>query len=281
MTQMRPTLLVSRVHHGKPLRFSGITYEKLEDFNITPHSRVELSLKPGHEKRAAVASLRGKEELWSSTGLHRHLEALQQGNLQGLVRNVNKESACRWIEPFFFRVSTMVLSNTMRMVLSPEQVVQQTAVNPSSSKTLSGCIGYTAVIADNGVANVFLSDPTFRNLCTMPCGFFVAVANIELASLMEHVPQAIGEMYACAKSLKVDTLRGALTDGNSWMFLIIGLNPDGHGANFRHSTPIEFRWGMPSQIVKPWPDVLAGILLHWIENSFSDIGGDDWFENSN
>jgi len=107
--------------------------------------------------------------------------------------------------------------------------------------------------------------------------FFVAEAKITSLGFEEHLPQAIGEMYACAKHLKIGILRGALTDGHKWIFIIIVLNHDGKGAKYRWTSPIEFQWGMPSQIVKPWPDVLAGILLHWIENSFVDIGSDDWF----
>ena len=37
----------------------------------------------------------------------------------------------------------------------------------------------------------------------MPSGFFVAVPKIlELESFMEHIPQTVREMYACAKKLK-------------------------------------------------------------------------------
>jgi hypothetical protein len=61
-----------------------------------------------------------------------------------------------------------------------------------------------------------------------------------------------------------DTLRGALSDGHSWVFIIVVLNPDGNGAKYRYCAPIEFRSGMPIQIAKPWPDVLAGILFHWV-----------------
>jgi len=99
-------------------------------------------------------------------------------------------------------------------------------------------------------------------------------------TLNEHLPQVIGEMYACAKDLEIDTLRGALTTGNIWIFIIIVLNHDGNGATYRWSSPIKFQCGITSEIVKPWPDVLTGILLHWIENSFADIGDDDWFGSS-
>ncbi|KAH8976697.1 hypothetical protein EDB92DRAFT_2109525 [Lactarius akahatsu] len=209
---------LSKAREGvnKLLRFSGITDQHLANFNITPHSRVELDLKRAYEKRAEMTRLLGHEKLWSSTNFYRHLEVLQN-----LVPNVNEESARIWIDAFFFRTSAMVPCNK-RMVLSVEQVVHQTVVGPLSSKTLSGYIDYTAVIADN---------------------------------------------YLAKAKARTSALRGALTDGNTWIFLILVVNPDGNGATFRRSAPIEFRqWGMPSQqILKPWPDVLTGILVQWTE----------------
>ncbi|KAH9074351.1 hypothetical protein EDB83DRAFT_2312671 [Lactarius deliciosus] len=141
---------------------------------ITQH-RYLLSiywLLSSYEKQAAITSILGKEKFWSSTNFYHHLDVLQD--------------------------------------LAPNVVYQQKAVNPCDSKTLSGCIQYTAVIADKGLAK----------------------KKIKSANLMEHVPQAIGEMYICAKNLKINTLHGALTDGNSWIFLIIVLNPGGNRANF-------------------------------------------------
>ncbi|KAH9041973.1 hypothetical protein EDB85DRAFT_2233983, partial [Lactarius pseudohatsudake] len=239
----------------------------------------QLSLKPGYEERAAVTSVLGKEKLWSSTNLHRHLEVLQ--NL--VPKRPNEESAHPWVDAFLFRTSAMVSSNK-HMVLCLEQVISQRAIRPRtlSFTTHSGLIGYTAAIADNNWADYFSSDPTLVNLkLMMPCGFFIAEAKIEPFNLKEHLPQVIGEMYACAKRLDIGALRGALTNGHSWIFVLIVLNSDGNGAKYRYSTPIEFQWGigdMPPQIEKPWPDVLAGILLHWIEYSFADIGSNDWFQ---
>jgi hypothetical protein len=62
----------------------------------------------------------------------------------------------------------------------------------------------------------------------------------------------------------MNTLRGALTDGHSWIFVILVLNVDGNGAKYRHSDIMEFQSHIPFQIAKPWPDVLAGILFHWV-----------------
>jgi hypothetical protein len=65
------------------------------------------------------------------------------------------------------------------------------------------------------------------------------------------------------------TLRGALSNGHSWVFIIVVVNPDGNGAKYRYSIPIEVQSGVPYlQIAKPWPDVLAGILFHWVSLAF-------------
>jgi hypothetical protein len=49
----------------------------------------------------------------------------------------------------------------------------------------------------------FLTEPTLENISlTMPNAFFVAQAKLESVSLINHIPQAISEMYVCLKSLK-------------------------------------------------------------------------------
>jgi hypothetical protein len=60
------------------------------------------------------------------------------------------------------------------------------------------------------------------------------------------------------------TLHSALTNGRAWVFIIILLNPDSNGAKYQHSIPIAFCSDNPPHILKPWPDVLAGILFHWV-----------------
>ncbi|KAH9013569.1 hypothetical protein EDB85DRAFT_1899644 [Lactarius pseudohatsudake] len=99
---------------------------------------------------------------------------------------------------------------------------------------------------------------------------FVAEAK-KTNNLKKHLPQVIGEM--------INTLCGALTNGHSWVFIIITLNCDGNGTKYKTSVPIKFQKEGSLQAIKPWPDVLASILLHWIENSFIDIGSNDWFRN--
>ena len=155
-----------------------------------------------------------------------------------------------WIDAFFFRASAMLPSDK-HMLLNLEQVASQMTVGPSSSTTLSGFINYTAVTANEKLASqlfcftgiyrsthrsleIFLSDPIPAKFRTMlPTGFFVVEAKSDSLHLTAHLPQAISEIYMCAKYLRwgpflvlvffynplshprKDILRGALTDGHA------------------------------------------------------------------
>ena len=94
-------------------------------------------------------------------------------------------------------------------------------------------------------------------------------------------------------------LRGTLTNGLEWIFLILYLKPDG-GALYQESQPVRIiqcadSLGMDiPDVYRPGPDLVAGILSHWVSviqclefvvtkvyqvrNSFNDIEEDDWFK---
>ncbi|KAH9002738.1 hypothetical protein EDB86DRAFT_206823 [Lactarius hatsudake] len=268
------TALLSKagVDREKTLHFSRLTSDHLRRFNIVPDGD-KLRLKPGYMKRAAITSRLGKSKLWSSTTFNRHLKFLHEH-----IQKENEQSARTWVDAIFFRVLAMV-SSEKKMILSLERRVPPTTLHPSSTTTLSGFVDYTAVIVDRELPEPNFPDLTFEELkVRMPWGFFVAEAK-KTDELEKHLPQVIGEMYACTKHLKINTLRGALTNGHSWVFLIVTLNYDGNGAKYKYSVPIKFQKEGSLQAIKPWPDVLAGILLHWIKNSFVEIGSNDWFRN--
>ncbi len=115
----------------------------------------------------------------------------------------------------------------------------------------------------------------------LPTGFFVTVA--EPGTLRDHVAQAVAEMYACAKLLKYvyrgplysslifsrkEFLRGALTDGHQWIFLILHLNSDGNGGTFKRSVTVHLSVsrlpGDLPEVAKPTADLIAGILSFWV-----------------
>ncbi|KAH8998828.1 hypothetical protein EDB86DRAFT_2802703, partial [Lactarius hatsudake] len=91
--------------------------------------------------------------------------------------------------------------------------------------------------------------------------FFITEVKVISLTPAEHISQAIGEMYLCLKSIEKDVLRGALTNGLEWIFMVVARNPDGNGAKYNHSVPI--MRGRP-QIGDIWSDLVAGILSHWV-----------------
>ncbi|KAI9461004.1 hypothetical protein BJY52DRAFT_1117518, partial [Lactarius psammicola] len=100
--------------------------------------------------------------------------------------------------------------------------------------------------------------PRLKNLgTTLPPLFFVAEAKVKSLTSGEHIAQAIGQMFACLKSLQ--HLRGALTNEREWILLVIMLDSNGHGAKYRHSLPVN-----PPESRGAWPNLVAGILLHWV-----------------
>ncbi|KAN0078031.1 hypothetical protein V8E55_010088 [Tylopilus felleus] len=211
-------------------------------------SRGFILLKPNYEERVVATTFRGENEFWSSQNLYRHLQLLES-----LVPQGTKASARVWIHAFFFRASAM---------LPPDK---PTTLSPSSLSTLSGFVDYTAVVASQRVARTSLS-----------------FCQTMLFHASDHVPQAVREMYACGKILQKKVLRGALTNGYDWIFLLIKINDDYNGASYQESAVLSLRttgrFHREPKIERPWPDLIAAILSYWIENSTVDLGSDDWFE---
>ena len=65
-----------------------------------------------------------------------------------------------------------------------------------------------------------------------------------------------------------DILRGALTNGREWIFLIVS-RKNGDGATYKESfvhtyDVLHTAKHSPPDIVKPKPDLIAGILSYWV-----------------
>ena len=103
--------------------------------------------------------------------------------------------------------------------------------------------------------------------------------------MIDHVPQAVAEMYGSAKYLQYDPvffsthfahtktnsfrkriLRGALTKGHECIFLIVYLNENGHGGTYSISPTINIYASdkYPYHVLSPGPDIVAGILAYWV-----------------
>jgi len=247
-----------------------MTFNDLININVV-NDPEQLNLKTDCVERATSVSRLGEDKVWSSTMFYKHLELLDS-----LVPLANEAGARTRIDAFFFRVSAMVPPDK-HLILNLEQVIPQTVVHDPSSTALAGVADYTAVIANSeSQARFYRYTPAIRSLETsLPGGFFVTEAKSNLVALGEQIPQAIGEMYACLNRLKQRSLRGALSNGQEWIFIILVLNSNGDGARYKHFSPLKA--GLP-QIGDTWPNLVTGILSHWIEHSFTNIGTDDWFE---
>ncbi|KAF5381638.1 hypothetical protein D9615_005460 [Tricholomella constricta] len=266
-------LLKSKLEESQSLTFSGVTDQTSAKLNITLAGI--LDLKPNLEKRIAETISLGQDEFWSSANLYRQLHVLE-----GLLPGTKEASSRAWIDTFFFRVSAM-LPPSQRMVLNMEHTASATTISPSSSSTLSGFVDYTVVVADQRDAAFFRDTPDLNILKFLRAtGFFVIQAKLNNPS--HHVPHAVAEIYACGKFLQKKILRGALTNGRDWIFILVTFNDNFDGATYKQSDVISIIHNEDSDgkivIPGPRPDLIAAILLHWVENSFADLGNDDWFE---
>ncbi len=68
--------------------------------------------------------------------------------------------------------------------------------------------------------------------------------------------------------LRKKVLRGVLTNGHKWIFLLIKLNNDYDGASYQQSSVVQlYTTKDPNGLLvihEPWPDLIAAILSHWV-----------------
>ena len=68
-------------------------------------------------------------------------------------------------------------------------------------------------------------------------------------------------------------LRGALTNGHEWVFLIFYLDKDGVGGTYAKSPIIKIQVGdnYPHRVLSPGPDIVVGILACWVCVALSSL----------
>ena len=69
--------------------------------------------------------------------------------------------------------------------------------------------------------------------------------------------------------LRKKVLRGAVTNGHQWIFILIKINDNYEGASFMDSELIQIAGPIMNRFSKrmpniSWPDLIAAILLHWV-----------------
>ncbi|KAJ3498006.1 hypothetical protein NLJ89_g10275 [Agrocybe chaxingu] len=178
---------------------------------------------------------------------------------------------CGWNNAFFFRADAMTPSGS-NMVLSVEQAVLSGTL---SAQSLSGYIGLTAIATSSIKAQRLLRQPFLRELKEDDSVLFVSEATGPDQRLENHVAQAVGEMHRCARTAGKTTIRGVLTSGRGWIFLILKLNADGNGGSYLESDELTISREALGQVSKTAASLLSAIIAHWMKHSHEELDEDD------
>ena len=127
------------------------------------------------------------------------------------------------------------------------------------------------------VAGCLLRNPRLNKLAAQ--AFCVTEAKGPDQRLESHIPQALAELYACAKhqewassfitshhskkSFRKRIIRGALTNGHEWIFFILKLDEGGNGGKYSQSTVINLMRG-ESEVSHEGSSLIAAIIADWV-----------------
>ncbi|KAI0074178.1 hypothetical protein K474DRAFT_1710050 [Panus rudis PR-1116 ss-1] len=262
-------MLQSRVDGPQSYSFSSMTQDHLDKMGISASGLLEL--KPDAISRGVEKDVLGADSLWSSDMLCRHLRFLD-----GLVPRRNEAAARLWINAFFYRVAVMIPTGS-NVVLSVEQVVPSVTTSDTSAHTLSGYIDWTAMLMPPKEAHIFLRNPALQHLRNVMSALFVSEAKGPDQLLENHVQQTIGEMLACARTTGKTIIRGVLTNGRAWIFLVLKLNENG-GGSYLQSDQLHISSRVLPQIEKEAVSLISAILSYWLEHSHEELNvEDDYF----
>jgi len=69
---------------------------------------------------------------------------------------------------------------------------------------------------------------------------------------------------------RAEIVRGAISNGYQWAFIILQLNENGRGGKYRISPEIviNFEDKFPNHVANRGPDIIAGVLAHWVCHCF-------------
>lgn len=86
-----------------------------------------------------------------------------------------------------------------------------------------------------------------------------------------HVRKNSSELFVCSswyllhKIIRKDVIRGALTDGQEWIFIILKMKPDGNGGTYAQSEELYImaRTFNRKEINRVTCSVISGIIAYW------------------
>ncbi|KAF9553048.1 hypothetical protein CPC08DRAFT_767833 [Agrocybe pediades] len=261
------TELRERAEQAKISSLSSLLFEDL----------LEMGIQQGPDLRSKTTGLPQSTEKvgtpWTEELLLAHLAFLRRH-----VPNKNEELARRLIFAFVDR-AVVIIEETCKdvgVIVSIEQVVPSVTISKTSRNSLQGKIGYVSI----SPPEQYLSHPHLVALCGIEKStFFVTEAKGPDQILENHVPQAVGEMYSCARTLKKKIVRGALTNGWEWLWIILEVSPSG-GGRYSLSQPITVQGPGDTGEKVIYPKAVSGVasvLAHWMLHGSEDLIECDYY----
>ncbi|KAI0324671.1 hypothetical protein GY45DRAFT_1331294 [Cubamyces sp. BRFM 1775] len=222
---------------------------------------------------------------------------MSQSNLYGTLNLLLQHTIARsealsrlWIDAFLCRVIAMTRGTTrlvmgMEAFAPPEIVVEQ-----PRRVQLGGLLDYVIFLVDEDVAGMVMTSLNLAEAITQAKrrqmhGLFVAEAKSQEQPLSAYIPQVVTEMFICAKRMGSRYIRGALTSGREWIFVLLELNADKKGGQYwRSDVPRKVKeydesdeLSVGATVNESDVDVIVAILKDWITRCAENITDDDWF----
>ncbi|KAF5314957.1 hypothetical protein D9619_007613 [Psilocybe cf. subviscida] len=264
--------MMSNRINSRDISFSSMNANILAELGLDPASADILKLKNNIAGIVTQSMALGEDSLWSASVLHRHLELLER-----IVPQTNEAAARLWINAFFYRVAAM-LPAEHPMVLSVEQPVPAVTLIRDGPATVSGTIDWVVMTAPPRTAERLLGSPALGK--DVQALFVTEAKSLNRGpALLSHVPQALAEMCACARTAGRKVVRGALTNGHTWIFLIVKF--EDKGISCSRAEPINIinlNADTQNMSVSEYAVALiSSILAHWMMHSHEDLRDDDHF----
>ncbi|KAH8915061.1 hypothetical protein BT69DRAFT_1289321 [Atractiella rhizophila] len=203
--------------------------------------------------------------------------------IENSVPPINEAASRVRIDAFLFRLHAMCPNDhyTMFNLDMYSQALSAEAVHQKPSH-LQGYIDYTIILSSIKAKNSFIPNLNsgaslkiinLKRACPKPVAFFVLEGKTLDYKLVNHIPQAQLELYACAQQLGVSIIRGCLSSGREWIFLSLQLAEDGE-VYFQSSVGIRYtvdwNWDNCHMSIargKNDPNHISILLDHWVKNS--------------
>jgi len=161
-----------------------------------------------------------------------------------------------------------------RIIFNPECTIPATASHAFSSMISS--VGLVVLVLEDRVADVYYQSPDIATAKDIGTSFLIVETDPDPA-IEEQIHQAACELCACAKQLNKGVVRGALTNGRGWIFVIVHFDHSNDETSYKITTRFKLT-STPAEDPKLRQDTIAGILSYWISQSSVELEDDDWFE---